>query len=183
MFSSMVIGNLGSDAEIVSSNGAKFVALSIASSVKRKRDDGTEVTETTWIEATLNNTELPIIPYLKAGVKVAVYGYTSLRVYSSKKDRCMKAGAKISVLQIELCGGSNDEIPRQLVDPDTSVLYDVKKYYWCPVDTRGMKKEEKRELLDTKGNLYQYDHLGFVTPVIQEQGAGVEQQQATEEQK
>lgn len=164
MFTSHVIGNLGSDAEVVENNGKKFVTLSIADSRKFKNQDGTETTQTTWIDAIINNADHPILPYLKQGVKVCVYGNVSLRVYSSKKDRMMKAGATIHVLSIELCGGSSDDVPRQLIDPDTAQIYDVTKHYWVGRDNAKMKKDELYTLVDVRGRQYSMTKAGFVVP-------------------
>ena len=170
MFTAHVIGNLGSDAEVVESNGKKFVTLSIADSRKFKKDDGTEVNQTTWIDAIINDPEAPILPYLRQGVKVCVYGNVSLRVYSSKKDRMMKAGATIHVLSIELCGGSTDTVPRELIDPETAAVYPTSKYYWVGRDNSKMKKDDMYTLVDAKGRQYIMSKQGFVAPVQVPQG-------------
>ena len=164
MFTAHVIGNLGSDAEVVQSNGKKFVTLSIADSRKFKNADGSEVTQTTWIDAIINNVDAPILPYLRQGVKVCVYGNVSLRVYSSKKDRMMKAGATIHVLSIDLCGGSSDDVPRELIDPETAMVFQTNKYYWVNRDNSKMKKDEMFTLVDAKGRPYQMNKQGFVIP-------------------
>lgn len=164
MFTAHVIGNLGSDAEVVQSNGKKFVTLSIADSRKFKNADGSEVNQTTWIDAIINNVDAPILPYLRQGVKVCVYGNVSLRVYSSKKDRMMKAGATIHVLSIELCGGSSDDVPRELIDPETAIVFQTNKYYWVNRNNSKMKKDEMFTLVDAKGRPYQMNKQGFVIP-------------------
>lgn len=164
MFTAHVIGNLGSDAEVVQSNGKKFVTLSIADSRKFKNADGAEVSQTTWIDAIINDADAPILPYLRQGVKVCVYGNVSLRVYSSKKDRMMKAGATIHVLSIELCGGSSDTVPRELIDPETAMVFQTNKYYWVNRDNSKMKKDEMFTLVDAKGRPYQMNKQGFVIP-------------------
>ena len=164
MFTAHVIGNLGSDAEVVESNGKKFVTLSIADSRKFRNADGSDVSQTTWIDAIINNADAPILPYLRQGVKVCVYGNVSLRVYSSKKDRMMKAGATIHVLSIELCGGSSDDVPRELIDPETAMVFQTNKYYWVNRDNSKMKKDEMFTLVDAKGRPYQMNKQGFVIP-------------------
>lgn len=159
-----VIGNLGADAEIKNIDGTKFVSMRVAHT-ERWKDERGEVKELTqWVDVTLNNVEHGIIPYLRAGVKIFARGTGSARIYSSKKDRMMKAGLKISAQEIELVGGSSDDVPRQLVEPTTGALLDVTKYYWCNGDTSKMKKDEIREVTDTKGNLYLMDKRGFVAP-------------------
>lgn len=165
MFTAHVIGNLGADAEVVENNGRKFVTLSIADSHKFKSQDGTETSQTTWIDAIINNVDHPVLPFLKQGVKVCVYGNLSLRVYSSKKDRMMKAGATIHVLSIELCGGSMDDVPRQLIDPETGMVYDVTKHYWVGRNNNKMKAADIYTLVDMKGRQYNMSKAGFVTPV------------------
>lgn len=165
MFTSVVIGNLGSDAEVVRSNGKEFVTLSIADSRKFKDANGNETTQTTWIDAIIGNIDHPVLPFLKQGVKVCVYGNVSLRVYSSKKDRMMKAGATIHVLSIELCGGSSDDVPRQVIDPTTGQVFDTTKHYWINRDNSKMKKDELYQLIDQRGREYMMNKAGFVVPV------------------
>ena len=86
-----VIGNLGADAEVKDYQGNKFVTFRVAHSSKFKNADGQQTESTTWVDVTMNDTESKVIPFLKAGVKVFVRGNASLRVYSSPKDRMMKA--------------------------------------------------------------------------------------------
>lgn len=167
MITASVIGNLGADAEVVMSNGNKFVSLSIAHTRKFKQPDGKETEQTDWVDAIINNVEHPVIPYLKRGVKVFVYGSARMRVYSSKKDRMMKAGLTINVVTIELCGGQSELVPRQLIDPNTAAVYDTQKYYWTGVPTKGMKSADMKILVDERGNQYAMDFHGFVAPVQQ----------------
>lgn len=159
-----VIGNLGADAEIKNIDGTKFVSMRVAHTEKWKDEKGEVKELTQWVDVTLNNVDHGIIPYLRAGVKIFARGTGSARIYSSKKDRMMKAGLKISAQEIELVGGSSDEVPRQLVEPATGALLDVTKYYWCNGDTSKMKKDDIREVVDTKGNVYLLNKAGFVAP-------------------
>lgn len=165
MFQANVIGNLGADAEVKQSNGKKFVAISIADTRKFKTADGKDQSVTTWIDGILNDAESPVIPYLKQGVKVAITGDVSLRVYSSKKDRMMKAGATIHIRSLELVGGSSDDVPRQLIDPTTAAVFEVQKYYQCNADTSKWKKEDQGILVDARGNQYQLVKGGWVAPL------------------
>lgn len=164
MITCSVIGNLGADAEVVSSNGNKFVTLSIAHTRKFKQPDGKETEQTDWVDAVINNVEHPVLPYLKRGVKVFVYGSARMRVYSSKKDRMMKAGLTINVQSIELCGGQSELVPRQLIDPETAAVYPTRKYYWTEAPTRGMKSADTKVLVDERGGEYVMDFHGFVAP-------------------
>lgn len=157
-----LIGNLGADVEIKESNGSKFATFRVADTTKYTTQQGESKEVTNWIDCTLNNVESKVLPYLKAGVKVFVRGNASLRVYSSKKDRCMKAGLQVSVLEVELCGGNNDSVPRQIIDPSDGSIHDTQKFYWCDVPTKGMKKDDLKELVDMRGNQYIMNNQGFV---------------------
>lgn len=175
MFTGIVIGNLGADAEVVTSNGNQFITLSIAETRKFKKEDGTSVSVTSWVDAIISNHEHPVLPFLKQGTRVCVIGEQDLRVYSSKKDRCMKAGATIHVRQIELIGGQTDDVPRQLVNPDDGTIIDVQKFYWVNLPTKGMKKEELRTLYDTRSREFLMDSRGFVVPAPKRESEGSEQ--------
>lgn len=165
MFKVEAIGNLGADAVIKDANGSKFVAFRVANSYKVKNDDGTSVEVTDWLDCTMSNVESKVIPYLKRGVKVFVRGNGSLRCYHSPARRQMVAGCQVNVVEVELCGGVAEQVPRQLVDPETGTVHDTQKYYWCDAPVKGMKKDQVRELLDTRGGQYAMDYRGFVTPV------------------
>lgn len=172
MFQSIIIGNLGADAEVRDSNGQKFVSLSIAETRKLKKADGSTQSVTNWIDAIISNVNHPVLPFLKQGVKVCVIGSTSLRLYSSKKDRMMKCGATVHVDSIELCGGIADEVPRQLIVPETGQIIEIQKFYWGQFDNSKMKKNDIRVLVDAKGRQYNMSKDGFIVPPpSQEQGA------------
>lgn len=165
MFKVEFIGNLGADAEIKESNGSKFVTMRIALTDKWTTESGEKRESTTWADVTMSNTESKVIPFLKSGVKIFVRGNGSLRVYSSPKEKKMKAGIQCSATEIELCGGVAELVPRQLVEPETGNLVDTTKYYWCNADTEGMKANDVKLLIDTRGNQYLMDKRGFVAPV------------------
>lgn len=164
MLKAEIIGNLGADAEVKESNGTKFIAMRVANTSKWTDDNGTQHEQTDWIDVTFNNIDSKIIPYLMKGVKVYVRGNVTLRCYSSPKLKKMVAGMKIAAQEIELCGGSSDDVPRQLIDPANGALYDVTKYYWCNMDTKQLKKDEYRVLVDNHGGEYAQNKQGFVVP-------------------
>lgn len=176
MLKAELIGNLGADCEVKEANGSKFVTMRIAHSEKFKQANGQEVETTTWVDVTWNKTDSAILPYLKAGVKVFVRGYLSTRVYSSKKDRQMKAGVSIAATEIELCGGSSELVPRQLIDPSNNKIYEVTKWYWIDADTKSMKKDDLRLLIDKAGNEYGMNKGGFVLPRPEENQENPEEQ-------
>jgi single-strand DNA-binding protein len=174
MFKCEFIGNLGADAEIKDANGTKFVTMRVAHVDKYTDSEGKTHESTVWADVTMSNTESKVIPYLKVGVKVFVRGNASLRVYSSPKDRMMKAGIKVAATEIELCGGVAELVPKQLVVPESGALVDVTKHYWCNADTKGLKKDENLELIDVKGNRYLVNKTGFVVPIPIESTEGSE---------
>jgi len=159
-----LIGNLGADVQIKESNGSKFATMRIAHTDKWTDDKGNTKESTTWVDVTLNNVESKVLQYLKAGVKVFVRGNASLRVYSSAKDRCMKAGLTVSAHEIELCGGSTDEVPRELANPENGTLFRVAKYYQSDVDTSKWKKDDQCVLVDRQARRYIVVKGGWVAP-------------------
>lgn len=169
-----LIGNIGADAEVKDFQGNKFVTFRVAHSSRYKDAQGNETESTTWVDVTMNDTESKVIPFLKQGVKVFVRGNASLRVYSSPKDKMMKAGLQVSAWEIELCGGQSEDVPRQLIDPSNGALFDVTKHYWCNRSTEGMKQDEFVELVDKKGRSYMMNFGGFVIPF--QEGSQAEQQ-------
>lgn len=164
MLKAEIIGNLGADVEIKNQDGHKFASFRVAHTEKWKDGEGKEVVDTKWIDVVISDTENRVIPFLKAGVKVFVRGYLKTRVYSSKKDKCMKAGLTITMQEIELMGGNNDEVPRQLIDPDTAQIVDVKKYYWCNYSTKEMPRDGQKVLIDRNSRGYICNKQGFVIP-------------------
>lgn len=165
MLKAELIGNLGADAEIKSGEGYAFVSMRVANTEKWKDEAGNEHTDTTWIDVVYSKTDSALLPYLKSGMKIFVRGYVRLRVYSSKQDRKMKAGLTINATEIELCGGSSDVVPRQLIIPETGDLVDVTKYYQANVDTSKWKKDDEGYLVDKGGNQYLLKKGGWVAPV------------------
>ena len=179
MFKVEFIGNLGADAEIKESNGSKFVTMRIALTDKWTTESGEKRESTTWADVTMSNTESKVIPYLKSGVKIFVRGNGSLRVYSSPKEKRMKAGIQCSATEIELCGGVAELVPRQLVDPESGALIDTTKYYWCNAETKGMKNNDTKLLIDTRGGQYVMDKRGFVAPIPQQDDSQPEESTET----
>lgn len=175
MLKGEIIGNLGADAEVKDVNGTKFVAMRVAHTDKWTDENGQEHKTTLWVDVTMNNTESKVLPFLRAGVKVFVRGNLSPRLYSSPKEKKMVAGLKISATEVELCGGSVDDVPRQLVVPESGALLDVTKYYWCNADTSKLKKDETALVYDTKGRQFMVNKQGFVAPVPESSEAPAEE--------
>lgn len=155
MLKLQIIGNLGSDAEVVKEQGSQFVKLSIAHTERRKSDDGHEREVTTWVSATINGDGGNLLPYLKKGTRVYAYGDIALRVFHSEKERRMMAGVNLFIRNIELLGGSSDDVPRDLYDID-GVAHRVGKYYYV-ADVRN------QPLYDRSAAEYLVDASGWVT--------------------
>lgn len=159
-----MIGNLGADVEVRDVNGSKFASFRMAHTDKWTNQNGEEKESTIWVDVTVNNTESKVLQYLKSGVKVFVRGIGRLRVYSSQKDRCMKAGLTIIANEIELCGGSSDEVPRELYNPDDGHVFKVAKYYQSDLDTSKWKKDDTGLLVDRQARRYVVVKGGWVAP-------------------
>ena len=159
-----LIGNLGADAKIVDNNGKPFISFNVADTDRWKDEGGNIHESTTWVQCTLNGgaAENKVFEYLKAGTKVFVMGRMRTRVYSSEKERRMVAGVNLYVMQVELVGGSSDEVPRKLIDPKDATIHNVYKAYY-------VRQEElatmSKQLVDKAGKLYDVNEYGFILPV------------------
>lgn len=159
------IGNLGSDAKVQEKDGRKFVAFNVAHTDKWTDKDGKTHETTDWVSCTINGDGGNILPYLTTGAKVYVEGRGSVRIYSSPKDRMMKAGANINVTRIELVGGTSDLVPTQLYDTSTGEMHKLNKYFHDP-DFQKLKFDGQfAYLADRKGRLYTVRNDGFVAPI------------------
>lgn len=164
-----VLGNIGAGAQVKSAQGSKFISFSVAHTDKWKDADGMEHRETTWVDCIINGDDSKVFQFLKSGVKVWVRGLARLRVFSSAKDRKMKAGITLNVRDIELCGGSNDEVPRELIVPADGTIVPVSKHYWTNLVDKKLKADETRTLVDKQGFEYVLTRDGFVTPKPREE--------------
>lgn len=155
MLQCTVIGNLGANAEIKTSDGREFVTFRIAHNDSFKSADGTKVESSMWVDCTMScqNGRPAVLPYLTKGTAVCVVGNVSLRVYSSEKERCMKAGMTVHVQKLELIGGQGDPIPRRLFTSD-GVMVDVSKCYYV--------NSKDKILMDQRGNQYKVLKGGWI---------------------
>lgn len=151
-----LIGNLGAAAEIKVADGREFVTFRVAHNEAYTDAAGNKVERSMWVDCTMNCAagRPAVLPYLQAGTLVCVQGSMSTRVYSSQKDRCMKAGVTIHVQRVELLGGAADPVPRRLYD-DGGVMHDVTKYYF-------VADMKKGTLMDTRGAQFLVEK-GWVT--------------------
>lgn len=157
MLIATLIGNLGANAEIKSADGREFVSFRVAHNDSYKGADGNRVELSMWVDCTMScsNGRPAVLPYLTKGTAVCVVGQVSTRVYSSEKDRCMKAGLKIHVQRVELIGAAGDNCPRRLYTKDGAMV-DVLKYFHA--------ETKETTLYDQRGNAYTIAEGGWVVP-------------------
>lgn len=157
MLIATLIGNLGANAEIKTADGREFVSFRVAHNDSYKGADGTRVESSMWVDCTMScaNGRPAVLPYLTKGTAVCVVGQVSTRVYSSEKDRCMKAGIKIHVQRVELIGAAGDNCPRRLYTKN-GVMVNVLKYFHA--------ETKETTLYDQRGNAYSIAEGGWVCP-------------------
>lgn len=165
MLKSILIGNLGADAEVKSANGREFVTFRVAHSWNFTSQDGTVNSGTIWVDCIGSNLK-GVVEYLKKGTQVYVEGNVSLRVYSSKQDRCMKAGLTINVETLQLIGSKPDAVPRQVINPDDGTLHAVVRKYLVPDMIGDVDPDCIKDMVDEHGNLYSIDTHGFIQPEL-----------------
>lgn len=154
MLQTTVIGNVGADAQFQSKDGRDFVTFRVAHNDVWTDQAGQQHSSTIWVDCIMSG-KPKVAEFIKAGTQVFISGRTSVRVYSSEKDRCMKAGITINVDSVQLLGGINDEVPRRLYDTN-GAQHDVKKWYLTDVKSTTLK--------NVKGDEFQVDDNGWVSP-------------------
>lgn len=101
-----IIGNIGFDAVIKEFNGNRFVEFTVAVNEKFKKQDGTTVESTDWINVSYPN--LGIAQHLLKGNKVLVMGNMSVRTYQAK-DKTWKASINLRAHNIQFLGGGQKQ--------------------------------------------------------------------------
>ena len=157
MLQVQLIGNVGADAVRKSGDGYEFVSFRVCHNERYTGQDGVAHESTMWVDCILDK-DAKVAEYLKAGTMVYVTGSLKLRVFSSEKDRCMKAGATIRVSRCELLSAKADPVPRRLVDAD-GAFHDVVKYYHTDAAGTFMTSE--------RGQKFAIDDNGWVMPIEQ----------------
>lgn len=153
MLQTTIIGNVGADAQFQSKDGREFVTFRVAHNDVWTDQAGQQHSSTIWVDCIING-KPKVAEFIKAGTQVFVSGRTSVRVYSSEKDRCMKAGITINVNSVQLLGGVNDEVPRRLYDQN-GAQHDVEKRYLTDVKSTTLK--------NVKGDEFLVDPNGWVS--------------------
>lgn len=163
MLQAVIIGHLGADAECKSSNGKEFTVFRIADTSKWTDDAGVTHEDTTWVDCIIQGRP-KVLEYLKKGQQVYAAGSVSLRVYSSKKDRCMKAGLTINVRSIELLGGKSDDVPGVLYGEDGTTEIKVQKWFNAAICKRSPDQPEYLPLVSRSGAKFVADRQGWIFP-------------------
>lgn len=175
MISIQAIGNLASDAEVKNANGKDFCVFRLADSRRWTANDGTKHEETQWFSCIMSRGYENVVSYLKKGVRIFIQGQPSIEIYSSPKDRCMKARYNVQVFQVELVGGQAEAVPRRLVTPDGQLVDIFKAYY---VRKGDIDPAVVKQLFGEKGGSYNVDSYGFVWPIEGQSQALVEENNA-----
>jgi single-strand DNA-binding protein len=105
-----IVGNIGSDAILKETNGRKVINFSVAHSERYKKQDGTVVENTTWINCSYWDAE-KIAPYLKKGTTVLVKGKPSVNTYQNKAGQHV-ADIRCQVAVLRLLSGKKDDEAR-----------------------------------------------------------------------
>lgn len=156
MLTTIVIGNLGANAEFHSENGNEFVSFKVAHTDRYKGSDGQDKEETVWVSCVLNGRADKLLQYLTKGTKVCVVGDASVRTYHSKKMQRLVAGVNVFVRQIELIGARPDAVPPYLFD-ENGVQHKVIKFFFC-------QDIKDSQLFDRDGTAYAVNENGLVLP-------------------
>lgn len=162
MIKMQIIGNLGADAQVYSENGSKFVKLSIADTVHRKKADGSTEEKTTWVSATINGDGGELIQYLKKGTKVYASGDARVKTFHSEKQRALVAGIDLFIRDIQLISVNRDDVPRDLYDIEGNAHAISKWFYSAEV--------RNQPLYSRNGEEFIVDPNGWVRPVQQDNG-------------
>ena len=163
MFLSTIIGNLGSDAEFKTKDGREFVTFSIGVNDRWKDANGSDHEETQWISCVLSGRNENLLPYLVKGASVCVIGRTKARLYSSPKEKMMKAGVNLDVVRIELIGRKPDEIPSMLYDTN-GIGHNVYKAFY--VAAQEIPSIGGGILLSAGNDRFCIDANGFISKYI-----------------
>ncbi|WP_031527032.1 single-stranded DNA-binding protein [Dyadobacter crusticola] len=100
-----IIGNIGKDATLHSTNGREFVRCSVAASEKWKVGEETKE-KTDWFSVFVNQKSL--LSYLKKGTSVFVQGELSVTVRRDDSSGHYVADLKINADKVKLLSAANN---------------------------------------------------------------------------
>lgn len=171
MLQATCVGHLGGDAQVKGDAGKEFTTFRVAHSSRWTDEQGVQHDNTLWVDCVLNG-KPAVIEYLKKGQMVYVSGQAETRLYSSAKDRCMKAGLKINVRTIELLGGKGDDVPSVLFSAVDGAQVDVTKWYFAASLVRDESQPEFLPLVSRNQSRFVVDRNGWVKPFVEENQQG-----------
>lgn len=158
MLQTTIVGFVGAAAQTQSKDGREFTTFRVAHNDDWTDQAGNRHTNVMWVDCILNGRP-KVADFLKQGTQVVVSGATSVRTYSSAKDRCIKAGLTIRADKVELLGGKSDEVPSRLYDSDGAEVQ-VTKHFWC--------EKQSCTLVTPRGAQFNVNDKGFITPVVEQ---------------
>lgn len=161
MLQALLVGHLGGDAEVKTKDGREFVTMRVAHSERWTDENGQLHENTVWVDCIMDGRP-KVVEFLKRGTIVCVTGAAMTRLYSSAKERCMKAGLQIRVLSINLVGSKPDVVPSRLYSTEDGREMVVNKYYQCPELVRKEDDVEWYPLVSRSGDRFVVDRNGWV---------------------
>ena len=161
MLQALLIGHLGGDAEIKTKDGREFVTFRVAHSERWTDANDQSHENTVWVDCVMDGRP-KVVEFLKRGTIVCVTGAAMTRLYSSAKDRCMKAGLQIRVLSVNLIGSKPDAVPSRLYSAEDGSEFIVNKYFQCPALVRDEKRVEWYPVVSRSGDRFVVDRNGWI---------------------
>jgi single-strand DNA-binding protein len=101
-----IIGNVGFDVVIKEINGNKFLEFSVAVNERFKKQDGTTVESTDWVNCSYRS--IALAQYIRKGDKIMVQGNMKVNVYKAK-DGSQRAGIHLNVFNVQLLANKREE--------------------------------------------------------------------------
>lgn len=161
MLQALLIGHLGGDAEIKTKDGREFVTFRVAHSERWTDANDQSHENTVWVDCVMDG-KPKVVEFLKRGTIVCVTGAAMTRLYSSAKDRCMKAGLQIRVLSVNLIGSKPDAVPSRLYSTEDGREFVVNKYFQCPDLVRNDVAVEWYPVVSRSGDRFVVDRNGWI---------------------
>lgn len=161
MLQALVIGHLGGDAEVKTKDGREFVTFRVAHSERWTDANDQSHENTVWVDCVMDGRP-KVVEFLKRGTIVCVTGAAMTRLYSSAKDRCMKAGLQVRVLSVNLIGAKPDAVPSRLYSTEDGSEFVVNKYFQCPDLVRNDVAVEWYPVVSRSGDRFVVDRNGWV---------------------
>ena len=108
MLRAQILGNIGGDATVKTFSDKNYIAFNVAHSEKRNGQEHTQ-----WVSVLkYGDSQSPIYPYLKKGVKVFVEGSLAVKQYSDQSG-ATQVSVNINADVIQLCSSQSDAQPAQ----------------------------------------------------------------------